>query len=692
MGGGGAGGSSSRQVGDRVGNPRGNDHGEGNREGNQDGSRESNRNYGRSTSGHSGAGGRETRLDCSDHSGHSDLDLGSRDSDHDTDHGNHGNDRANDNDGHGRSIGNWDSHLCNRRLDDSGNRGAVADASCQDDGPGGRDGRAEIVAEGRGASVEGAGGGDALKGRTESTDLLVLPYRPPQVGTGDMAARPPSRDPTEAPRSPDCAMDVADGGRERGVVSPSAGGTAERASDVSLGGREACAGAATWGCQTAPGEGVPGASRSMVGPSGDVAPRQVADSRSGKGRSGGGPAANLSAGNGAGSGAAAGKQAGSEDSTTGDVPAETKGGGDAPPGDRGGKSGGSAASGRGKDVMEVERGVGAVAGTTRTRTGEPLGSPDATAAARAAGSPALATASQANPSGGGASASDTARSSGCHANGGNAVDANNSIGSVGNAAASLRASSPHGNSNAATINNTSALPGASCPRGNTAITIATNNNDNSPPSSSPVATSPHENNDTAIDNNHNHNNLPSSPGATSPSAGGCSTLSTSSLCQMTPVATAARVRLDGPWTCAGVPSLAGLWKGMYGLHGLEMVHVAYSGGRIKATKLIGDPNVPAGQVSWIVDPDTVCASPPRDAREDAFMQLLQRQAGGQFQVSHSVLGLGTIAGHGYVHPQRLPGRLFVETDGHLAFLWEDHMNFVIRFTRVDLGELQLAVV
>eukprot|EP00898_Chlorokybus_atmophyticus_P005578 jgi/Chlat1/6020/Chrsp4S00487 len=154
--------------------------------------------------------------------------------------------------------------------------------------------------------------------------------------------------------------------------------------------------------------------------------------------------------------------------------------------------------------------------------------------------------------------------------------------------------------------------------------------------------------------------------------------------------------------------LQGLWHGLYGPHGVEVLYVSYVEGYIQGRKVTGDANVPAGEVSWRADSSTLCSNPPRDAMEHAL--LGDAATGGNGGVLHmlgadwrvwenlrvveSYLGKGRVAGHNFEHPQWVDGRLWVCQDRHdtdpskrtFVFLWGDY-NFLIKFSRIHLDGL-----
>ena len=90
------------------------------------------------------------------------------------------------------------------------------------------------------------------------------------------------------------------------------------------------------------------------------------------------------------------------------------------------------------------------------------------------------------------------------------------------------------------------------------------------------------------------------------------------------------VRLDDDWKI----DLNGRWLGDYGPHGIEVVEIVESvDGRVVATKITGDPNVPAGQVTFEV-------------------QLNWRR------------------GEGFVDPDWVPGLLEVVDRNEIVFYWQ----------------------
>lgn len=50
--------------------------------------------------------------------------------------------------------------------------------------------------------------------------------------------------------------------------------------------------------------------------------------------------------------------------------------------------------------------------------------------------------------------------------------------------------------------------------------------------------------------------------------------------------------------CYGLPDLNGYWVGNYGGHGHELIRVYQKGYKVYAKKLMGDPNIPSGKLTW----------------------------------------------------------------------------------------------
>lgn len=181
----------------------------------------------------------------------------------------------------------------------------------------------------------------------------------------------------------------------------------------------------------------------------------------------------------------------------------------------------------------------------------------------------------------------------------------------------------------------------------------------------------------------------------------------------------------------------GLFKGTYGSHGLEIIMLSFHGSRAKATKLTGDPNVPAGQLTLDIDlsrpvqlpdlehqrkieelsrlvmgvheeiqrgasgtiaptvgtsgaegPDAASGSEAEDAGSvDAASSQAEPQP---FVLPLGVMarnevyprsckicfyGTGLIAGHGFTSPERTPGLFVLFDDDRFGFIWLELKSF-----------------
>ena len=86
--------------------------------------------------------------------------------------------------------------------------------------------------------------------------------------------------------------------------------------------------------------------------------------------------------------------------------------------------------------------------------------------------------------------------------------------------------------------------------------------------------------------------------------------------------------------------LVGEWIGNYRGHFEEVIRIDLIEGKWIATKITGDENVPAGEITWRVDPPTC-------------------------------IGEGQIAGQGFLQPSFIPGHLEILSPDRIIFHWKD---------------------
>uniref|UniRef100_A0A8C1JEQ0 F-box protein 31 n=1 Tax=Cyprinus carpio TaxID=7962 RepID=A0A8C1JEQ0_CYPCA len=176
----------------------------------------------------------------------------------------------------------------------------------------------------------------------------------------------------------------------------------------------------------------------------------------------------------------------------------------------------------------------------------------------------------------------------------------------------------------------------------------------------------------------------------------------------------------------------GLFKGTYGSHGLEIIMLSFHDSKAKATKLTGDPNVPAGQLTLEIDLNCPVRLPDLEhqrsmeelsrlvlgVHEEAQRGLQARDAPSEaaeadppqgaegvepgaaacsaapeaqpFVLPLGVMtrnevyprtckmcfyGTGLIAGHGFTSPERTPGLFVLFDDDRFGFIWLELKSF-----------------
>lgn len=138
--------------------------------------------------------------------------------------------------------------------------------------------------------------------------------------------------------------------------------------------------------------------------------------------------------------------------------------------------------------------------------------------------------------------------------------------------------------------------------------------------------------------------------------------------------------------------LEGLWTGVYGPHGMEILSVRCSGDEIVARKVTGDPNVPCGEITFsarISSKNTEEAQQLWRAATNNFLAISDDTMGaadGPPTATCMFYGRGRVAEHNFKHPQWIPGKLFIDSARRISFIWEDY-NFLIRFKRLHLDDL-----
>jgi len=127
--------------------------------------------------------------------------------------------------------------------------------------------------------------------------------------------------------------------------------------------------------------------------------------------------------------------------------------------------------------------------------------------------------------------------------------------------------------------------------------------------------------------------------------------------------------------------LRGKWGGVYGANGVQRVEITVEDGQLVATKITGDSNVPAGQITFKADVslDGMIEMPKPGGKVDPIAKALSQFA--NLKVKQRFHGVGQVANPGFVMPQWVPGELIVFEEDVIAFVWKP-LSFMVVFERL----------
>lgn len=170
-----------------------------------------------------------------------------------------------------------------------------------------------------------------------------------------------------------------------------------------------------------------------------------------------------------------------------------------------------------------------------------------------------------------------------------------------------------------------------------------------------------------------------------------------------------------PCKRSGIVIQPGLFTGTYSAHGLELIMLSYDDAKTKATatKVTGDPNVPAGKITFfcemrnaieLTDDDQTTMNQVQQAVPSSPSMPLAELTPQPFKLPNDMSTLwmedlnerhkdlphvckarfcakGQVAGHGFTHPSYISGHWIIFNENLFGFLWFELLSFSL-FHRV----------